>query len=726
MKYMKHLKFLIIVVVAAAFCSCQKDDVNKQNSTPDAEEAITFNISIDPPFGSRLNVDDLSLVKTSFEKGDEIGIWVVKRPINQVEPQPPAIGQAADGSDIIRLMNYILKMDDEGKWGFNHPNEANKNLQLLSQPGYRFDYYAYYPPVTGGWDGKLNNGINPTHLTYAPDNTGKSMLKQGDLMAAVNTDCPYGTTVVNLNFKHLLAMLEVRQPGLGRNATVKLKSPAISSLGYLDFSLPIDDPNFFTTYTPEQLIGLDQNDGGRVPPTSLNFMPIKKDRNTEEYKDDGRFFLWLPPQNLPGDGETYIEICSDPSNNPEENTVTIPLEVTNGDKVEFVQGESRIIQSEVKWTKELLNTPNSVIHTNKLGGGKTLPVAKVYAMWMEDPVLKATNPYLYGPLRLKRLWSDREDFDDAYDVKLLNPESGASARLQISPKAGQGQLVYEGNAVYGLYIGDTLRWSWHIWGTTRVNPQEGGKQLNGKTFMAYNLGAWPNSTGEAGGGIRGLLYQYGRKDPFPGASNDGWDFTKYQAVYDTSGLINAELPYGVPILSSARTSNVDSLTINPMAFHTAWNPTGTNLWNTAADGKKSPYDPCPLGWRVGVDPTQSVWYKDGSSALSNYTTSEWDNGVSFNASGYDLGYYPQTNHRTATGAFSVQSAISMWHGGTNGNSFTVQGQSVNTNATSDKALGQHVRCVKDDTDTEIWNTFTNPDFVIWESFGGKLKGKVKK
>ena len=74
----------------------------------------------------------------------------------------------------------------------------------------------------------------------------------------------------------------------------------------------------------------------------------------------------------------------------------------------------------------------------------------------------------------------------------------------------------EGNAV--VAVKDTsgkILWSWHIWFTDQPQGQEYYK--NAGTMMDRNLGATSATPGDAG--ALGLLYQWGRKDPFLGSSS---------------------------------------------------------------------------------------------------------------------------------------------------------------------------------------------------------------
>ena len=59
--------------------------------------------------------------------------------------------------------------------------------------------------------------------------------------------------------------------------------------------------------------------------------------------------------------------------------------------------------------------------------------------------------------------------------------------------------------------GTNVLWSWHIW-VTDYDPATSNDVLNGNTWMQYNLGATAPANGS---NSFALLYQWGRKDPFP-------------------------------------------------------------------------------------------------------------------------------------------------------------------------------------------------------------------
>lgn len=138
--------------------------------------------------------------------------------------------------------------------------------------------------------------------------------------------------------------------------------------------------------------------------------------------------------------------------------------------------------------------------------------------------------------------------------------------------------------------GEDILWSWHIWS---CNASDFPKEFSGSRWMDRDLGAlhqgsWehvPNSAVEAQNSldpVKGLYYQYGRKDPLP-VSGYGRPIQSGTAVYqDITG-----------------TNTVEASVKEPAARFTSW--TGdVSAWSIT----KSVYDPCPDGWRV---PSEAEW-----------------------------------------------------------------------------------------------------------------------
>ena len=163
----------------------------------------------------------------------------------------------------------------------------------------------------------------------------------------------------------------------------------------------------------------------------------------------------------------------------------------------------------------------------------------------------------------------------------------------------------EGNAVIAAKDSDgTILWSWHIWLTDEPQGQE--YYNNAGTMMDRNLGATSATPGDVG--ALGLLYQWGRKDPFLGSSS-------------ISSLIRAKSTVTWPSYVKSNSSNgtIEYATVHPTTFITYnssnkdWYYTGSSSTDdtrwTTSNSNKSIYDPCPVGWRVPDGGDNGVWSK---------------------------------------------------------------------------------------------------------------------
>lgn len=167
----------------------------------------------------------------------------------------------------------------------------------------------------------------------------------------------------------------------------------------------------------------------------------------------------------------------------------------------------------------------------------------------------------------------------------------------------------EGNAVIAARNGEgKILWSWHIWMTD--TPQEQVYYNNAGTMMDRNLGATSATPGDAG--ALGLLYQWGRKDPFLGSS----------AVNKHEGVVaKSTITWPSPVERDINTGKVEYAVQNPTVFISVpyagdWkNKTDYDLWQS----DKTVYDPCPPGWRVPDGGRNGVWSKAlGSTDARNF------------------------------------------------------------------------------------------------------------
>ena len=200
----------------------------------------------------------------------------------------------------------------------------------------------------------------------------------------------------------------------------------------------------------------------------------------------------------------------------------------------------------------------------------------------------------------------------------------------------------KGNAVIAAKdASGNILWSWHIWLTDA--PQGQVYYNNAGTMMDRNLGATSATPGDVG--ALGLLYQWGRKDPFLGSSSFWSDV-----------LAKSTITWPSDVSSTSSTGTIAYATKNPTTFISGSSSTSydwhyssrdNTLWTTS-DKTKSIYDPCPPGWRVPDGGSSGVWSKAlGSSSSFSYAYNSSYEGMNFSGKFGSAStiWYPASGYR---------------------------------------------------------------------------------
>ena len=221
--------------------------------------------------------------------------------------------------------------------------------------------------------------------------------------------------------------------------------------------------------------------------------------------------------------------------------------------------------------------------------------------------------------RVDLLWQDQPNL-----VTTLSYVDNQTAIVCFRPNL-------QGNALIMGLQGNTTEWSWHFWVLNGGSASLQFYTTNGVAGMDRNLGALTGSSANPGSvDFRGLIYEWGRKDPFPGAGSINTNIRK--TVYTISGTT---------FTTDRWRSPTDILT---SILHPDWyiymdlnTPSNTNNWLTPINNDlwgytskaKTIFDPCPYGWRVPLDHTMwSNWSLlnflwNSTNLCGQYGTSGW-------------------------------------------------------------------------------------------------------
>jgi len=287
-------------------------------------------------------------------------------------------------------------------------------------------------------------------------------------------------------------------------------------------------------------------------------------------------------------------------------------------------------------------------------------------------VQNASNPATQASI----VWMDQQALVDGLSVT----NNGDKSFVNFHVSAAN---IKNGNAVIAVKSADgTIMWSWHLWfdhsdalSTIACTNHEGDNFKVTKNILGYTLYKWKSTSYESprvarmkieqevGNGAKKsayititqspyaereystALYQFGRKDAFPGTN------TLYESTFVENGGNNISIVNAIQ---------------NPGTFYTDGNKWDTeyryfNLWSMQTTSQtdvsktliKTIYDPCPVGFSMPPLKTFSGVTITGKTNTNNKDINalgDWDQGWHFYAkdsSSPSTVYYPAIGSRTA-------------------------------------------------------------------------------
>ena len=322
------------------------------------------------------------------------------------------------------------------------------------------------------------------------------------------------------------------------------------------------------------------------------------------------------------------------------------------------------------------------------------------------------TPTVLSPASVEVLWESLNTTtapakgDVVSDVKLVG-----NKKVVFSAGTKQGNAVIAVKNASG-----TIIWSWHIWRTNSVPKSFSLAEIKdgldfsvtGMEIMDRNLGALSATMGD--NLSTGLLYQWGRKDPFPA----------YAGLTVPNNVAMATLPSEVLVIGVGNNSKTPADAVkNPTTFYTStnasydWGTRNDNLWGTPLrstvsingnlfnrnSGSKSIYDPCPVGWRVPSGYVFANTVINSTTGNGSWKTNGWSFSIGQNSTS---GWLSASGHRyNGNGSLTSFGVGGYWTSALNGgdpptgNLLYFSSDIVDPANNRSRAVGSSIRCSRD-------------------------------
>lgn len=645
-------RIYISLLMLWALTSCQESII-----VPDVvvDEVMRFNFIVP---GVQTKVTD-----GGFEPADQIGVYVTDY-ADDATPLPLQVsGNRANNFPVVY---------DGASW------TSEKTVYWGDG---KADVYAYYPCF------ESVNDVHSQYFEIAADQSADGYEESDFLWAKAEGVCQ-SEGKVNLEMKHVMSKLKVRIVAgeeyigsLPQDASVLLHSTVTGARINLETGSVVKDPYSGTKSIKMRNLGISSDNGVETVVYEAIVLPQMLETKVPLLEINSKSVSYIIEDVFifrPGIAYVYTVTL---------NTSTNAIKVEIGCEIEDwnnVGGDSGNDGEGGEDSGESGETDDSSEYMDLSADG----TANCYLLqqagdYKFKAVMGNTDGTVGNVKSVEVLWESfgTEEMPEVGDlissvsykngyVCFSTPDNFRNGNALIAAKNSKGVIL----------------WSWHIW-----CAEEGWKEqvyYNGAgTMMDRNLGATSATPGNVG--ALGLMYQWGRKDPFLSG-----------ATIKTVGLAAST---GVWKFSS-NNSTVDDEENNPMTFFT-----NRGLLNMVWESSKTAYDPCPVGWRIPDGGDDGVWAKalGTSSNVSVFYDSE-NRGVDCAGKLCDAEcvWYPDMGVRSTSQDGNLRFSSSGYWSCTSfpdsvGQAyyFAINGGTVNPLGNyyySNKSFGYSVRCQKDE------------------------------
>ena len=671
----------MLSVLALTSCSEYLED-----GTPSSPQSLKIEVSDANLDGKATTRAAYSGYTTTFESGDQIGLYVTK------------------GSRVI-VANACYTYDGSA-WSTSSTVEYNSG----------YSYYAYYPYVASPYtpdftqstvDAKFDNFLtDASDKFHKADQSTKANYQASDLMIAQGADAGSNTVSFAMLHKKGLAVFDGEGaadatftgniPYLMSTTKYFLMKPSTSTSFTDDegtYSLSASSGKYVTHNIAESYSTFTLSVTG---PAAYTYAGGSNTYSVTSYKsnsagtkhkaaawtatystDGGSSFSstkpsWLTTFTASGDGSTtatnYTATISAQSSSSGSGVTASSVLASAAEVSDYDLSLHTVAGADCSRTTAncyLVHAPGTyklpLVYGNAIKNGSTNTTAfypnvssNALARFINHAGTGITDPWLKNnnatPTSANVVWSDV--------ASLVTSPAISGDYLTFTVPAAS---IAEGNAVIAVKnSGGTIVWSWHIWVTpeTFSNTTSVATGSHTYTVTPVNLGwvntgniSWTGYDGrscvikisQAGGQERTFTitqspsktvtesktgyqpyYQWGRKDPFtPNASNTGGNTDHSVSGTAWSYSQNNSATIGTNI-QNPTVHYYNNSTYGPVSttYYNMWDAQNTTTGNVTSATKKTIYDPCPPGFCV---PTSNLWYFMSGNSGSSSSAGSWDN-----------------------------------------------------------------------------------------------------
>lgn len=638
-------RLYIPLILALAVTSCQDNTVEPM--VPADDGIMRFNLVV-PGAKTRVSAG-------AFEAADQIGLYVTDY-ADETTPMPLQVSGNRANNSLVTFDGATWTPEHTIYWGEG-----------------KSDVYAYYPYIETVAD------VNNLYFEVAADQTGNGY-EMSDFLWAKAEGVRQTDGAVNLQMNHVMSKLTVKIVAgedyigsLPEDASVQLHSTVTNVNINLETGSVVKDPYSGAKSIKMNNLGVRTFDGEKAVVYEAIVVPQMLESSVPLIEINSKSVSYLLEDSFnfrPGVAYTYTATLN-------TSTTAIKVEIgceledwnstggSSGEGEEGGEGSGEDEDGNTFTDLSASGTANcyliqgagdykfkSVIGNSDATVGNVKTVEVLWESFGTDEMPNVGD--LIASVSYK----------DGY-IRFSTPETFRDGNAVIAAKNSKGIIL----------------WSWHIW-CAEEGWQEQVYYNDAGTMMDRNIGATSATPGEVG--ALGLMYQWGRKDPFMGSAS----ISSNMLAVSTSAW---------SITSGGSIANAEA---NPMIFYTSM-----RLPDVCWTSSKTVYDPCPAGWRVPEGGNDGIWSKALGSSSDLYDPSLYNstaNGINFSGKfGSDSTiWYPASGSRSITdgGLGQIGNSGYYWSASPQGDSaydLFFSGSRVAPSGSSNRAYGYPVRCQKE-------------------------------